>query len=236
MQNLENFEAMAAVTLQFLTHDAQYQAGLTATPNSRRGPDDMEIDALTSKGKGHKGKRKLSKTEGTKTRCSVRGRLGHMSKDCWFKETNQRTNRNNFQPTNKGKTGKGKGKNSVNEITTPTESVMTQSTAPSVETLARQIWRVATWDRPASMDEDKDEEYETGSVCASIRHREPFHRSKDWFVVHVLVGNCPDRHVCSPRDYEWTATEPSRNPHLVSASGHILKRDGEQSLPMELRD
>ena len=35
MQNLATFEAMTAVTLQFLQHNAQYQAGVTVTPNNR---------------------------------------------------------------------------------------------------------------------------------------------------------------------------------------------------------
>ena len=52
MQNLATFEAMTALTFQFLQHNAQYQAGVTVTPNIRKGPDDMEIDALTKKGKG----------------------------------------------------------------------------------------------------------------------------------------------------------------------------------------
>ena len=55
MQNLDTFEAMTAVTLQFLQHHAVYQAGVTVTPHNRKGPDDMEIDALTKRGKGHKG-------------------------------------------------------------------------------------------------------------------------------------------------------------------------------------
>ena len=38
MQNLANFEAMTAVTLQFLQHNAQYQAGVTVTPT---GEDQM---------------------------------------------------------------------------------------------------------------------------------------------------------------------------------------------------
>ena len=120
MQNLATFEAMTAVTLQFLQHNAQYQAGVTVTPNNRRGPDDMEIDALTKKGKGKsKGK---SKTDGSKTSCFVCGRVGHMAKDCWFKDTSK-----GCTPNNKGKKGKGKGKgkNSVNEVTTPIESTPT---------------------------------------------------------------------------------------------------------------
>ena len=56
MQNLDTFEAMAAVTLQFLQQNAQYRAGVTVTPRVyRRGPDDMEIDAMTKKGKGEGG-------------------------------------------------------------------------------------------------------------------------------------------------------------------------------------
>ena len=110
MQNLATFEAMTAVTLQFLQHSAQYQAGVTVTPNNRRGPDDMEIDALTKKGKGKsKGK---SKTDESKTSCFVCGRVGHMAKNCWLKDTSKGS-----APNNKGKRGKGKnkGKNSVNE-------------------------------------------------------------------------------------------------------------------------
>ena len=77
------------------------------------------------------------------------------------------------------------------------------------------------------MDEDEDDEYETGYILAAIRHRETFIQTKDWHVVHVLVDDCADEDVCSPRDFEWIATEPSRNPPLVSASGHKLKHCGE---------
>ena len=86
------------------------------------------------------------------------------------------------------------------------------------------------------MDEDEDDEFETGYILATIRHRETFIQSKDWQIVRVLVDNCADEHVCSPRDFEWIAIEPSRDPHLVSASGHKLKHYGEQAVPMKLRD
>ena len=86
------------------------------------------------------------------------------------------------------------------------------------------------------MDEDEEDEFETGYILATIRHRETFIQSKDWQIVRVLVDNCADEHVCSPRDFEWIAIEPSRDPHLVSASGHKLKHYGEQAVPMKLRD
>ena len=86
------------------------------------------------------------------------------------------------------------------------------------------------------MDEDEDDEFETGYILAAIRHRETFIQSKDWQIVRVLVDNCADEHVCSPRDFEWITIEPSRDPHLVSASGHKLKHYGEQAVPMKLRD
>ena len=82
MQNLDTFEAMTAVTLHFpLQHHAQYQAGVTVMPNNRKGPDDIEIDALTQKGKGHKGKGKHT-TDGQKLSCSICGCVGHVSEDC----------------------------------------------------------------------------------------------------------------------------------------------------------
>ena len=42
--------------------------------------------------------------------------------------------------------------------------------------------------------------------------------------------------MCSPRDFEWIAIEPSRNASLISASGHRQKHYGEQAVPMRLRD
>ena len=56
LQNLDTCTAMTAVTLQFLQHNAQYQAGVTMILGNRRGADDMEIDAQTKKGEGHQGK------------------------------------------------------------------------------------------------------------------------------------------------------------------------------------
>ena len=88
MQNLDTFEARTAATLQFLQHNAQYQADVTMTLDDRRRPDDMEIDALTKKDKGYKGNEK-SKTDAQKTTCFVCGRVGHMSKESWFKENEE---------------------------------------------------------------------------------------------------------------------------------------------------
>ena len=232
MQNLATFEAMTAVTLQFLQHNAQYQAGVTVTPSNRRGPDDMEIDALTKKGKGkNKGK---SKTDGSKTSCFVCGRGGHMAKDCWFKDTGKGSAPNSKGKKGKSK-GKGKGKSGVNEITTPTESAPVPPGVNSTSQISR-ITQDDTWNRLAPMDEDEDDEFETGYILATIRHRETSIQCKDWQIVRVLVDNCADEHVCSPRDFEWIAIEPSRDPHLVSASGHKLKHYGEQAVPMKLRD
>ena len=68
---------------------------MTLTRNSnKKGPDDMEIDALTKKGKSHKGKGK-HKTDGQKTSCSVCGRVGHMPRDCSFKDTSKGVTPNN---------------------------------------------------------------------------------------------------------------------------------------------
>ena len=88
MQSLDTFESMTAVTLQFLQHNAQYQASVTVSPNNKKGPDEMEIDALTKKGKSHEGKGK-SKADREKLSCYVCGRIGHMANDCWFKDMNK---------------------------------------------------------------------------------------------------------------------------------------------------
>ena len=66
------------------------------------------------------GKEEPSKTDGLKTSCFVCGCVGHVAKDCWFKETTKGSG-----PNNKREKGKGKGKNSANGVTTPTESVTT---------------------------------------------------------------------------------------------------------------
>ena len=151
MQKTATFEAMTAVTLQFLQDNAQYQAGVTVTPNNWRGPDDMVIDALTKKGKGKsKGK---SKTDGSKTSCFVCGRVGHMAKDCWFKDTSKGSAHNNKGKKGKDK-GKSKGKNSVNEVTTPTESTPTPPGGNSTSQISR-ITQDDTWKRPVPMDEDE---------------------------------------------------------------------------------
>ena len=88
LQNLDTFEARTAAIVQFLQHNAQYQADVTVTPNNRRRPDDKEIDALTNKDTRYKGNEK-SKTDAQKTTCFVCGRVGHMSKESWFKENEE---------------------------------------------------------------------------------------------------------------------------------------------------
>ena len=104
--------------------------------------------------------------------------LTTFAKDCWCKETSK----GGAVPNNKGK--KGKGRNSVNEVTTPTESTTTPPVGTSTSQISRITQDTDTWDRPVSMDEDEDESCETGYILAPIRHRETFHQSKDWYVVH----------------------------------------------------
>ena len=151
---------------------------------------------MTKKGKSHKGKG-MCKTDGQKTSCFVCGRVGHMTKDRWFKDTSK-----GVPPNTRGRKGKGnskgKGKNSVNEVTESTVTP-TRGTTSSTSQISR-ITQDDTWDRPHP--QNADEEYGTGYVSATIRYREPLHQYKDWYVVRVLVDNCADDDVCSPRDFE----------------------------------
>ena len=229
MQSLDTFLAMTAVTLQFLQHNALYQAGVAVLPNNMKGPDDMEIDALTKKGKSHIGRGK-SKTDRHKSSCFVCGRAGHMTKGCWLKNTCKGASPNN-RDQGEGK-GKGKGKNRVSGVTESTV-ISTGGTTTSTNQISR-ITQDDTSDRLHP--QNADEEYGTGYVSATIRYKEPLHQSKDWSAVRVLVDQCADEHVCSPRDFEWIEIEPSRNPSLVSASGHKLKHYGQEAVPLKLRD
>ena len=86
MQSLDTFESMTAVTLQFLQHNAQYQADVTVSPDNKKVSNDMDIDALTIEGSNHKEKGK-SKADRQKSSCFGCGRVGHMIKELWFKDT-----------------------------------------------------------------------------------------------------------------------------------------------------
>ena len=77
---------MTAVTPQFLQHDAKYQAIVTISLDNKRKLNDMEINALTKRGKSHNGKGK-SKADRQKTSCFRCTRVGHMIKNCWSKDT-----------------------------------------------------------------------------------------------------------------------------------------------------
>ena len=97
MQNLDTFEAMAAVSLQFPQHDAQFQAGVTVTPNNRRTRrhGDRCLDEERQKVTRARGR---AKTDGQKTSCVVCRRVAHVVIDSWLKET-----RKGSVPNNKGK-------------------------------------------------------------------------------------------------------------------------------------
>ena len=97
---------------------------MTISPNKKRKPDDMNIDALTKKGKSHKDEGK-NKTERQKASCFVCGRVGHMTKHCWFKNTNKahtikdcwfKDTSESGLPSNKYRKGKGKGQRKRNEL------------------------------------------------------------------------------------------------------------------------
>ena len=151
----------------------------------------------------------MSKTERQKASCYVCGRIGHMAKDSWFKNTNKvnttkdcwfKDTSESGLPSNKYRKGKGKGKrkgkNSVKEIATPTESTVTPTGGTTKNT--SQIWRITqndTWDHPHT--QNSDEEYKTGYISATIQYRKPPHQSEDWHAIRILVDNCADEQVCS---------------------------------------
>ena len=123
----------------------------------------------------------------------------------------------------------------MNDVTTPIESIITPTGGTSTSQIA-QITQDDSLYRIVPMEENNNEEYETGCILAAVRYREPFHQFKDWYTVRILVDNCADEHVCSPRDFEWIEIETSRNPNLAPASGHKLKHYGQQTVPMKFRD
>ena len=65
----------------------------------------MEIDALTKRGRGYKGKEK-NKNDGQKTSCFVCGRVGHMAKGCWSRKRARAVR----CPTTRARKGKAKAK------------------------------------------------------------------------------------------------------------------------------
>ena len=85
--NLDTFET-TTVTLQFLQHNAQYQAGVTVTLNNRT--DDMLIDAMPRWSKSPQRQGETAQNRRTEDKLL----RGHM-KDSWFKETNKGSGNNN---------------------------------------------------------------------------------------------------------------------------------------------
>ena len=173
MQNLDTCEAMTAVTLEFLQHNAQSQAGVTVTPNNRRGPDDMEIDASTKKGKGYKGNGKNNTDPTTDELPRVRTCWSHGQRLLGSRKLTRAV-----YPTTRARNAKAKAR-----------TVSTKSR------LQRSRRRLHQWEpQPVKSREssrrtlDQDEDYESGYILAAIRQRETFIQSKDWHVVHALVG------------------------------------------------
>ena len=134
-----------------------------------------------------------------------------MAKDCWFKETNtwQEMQREKQEQCERGHDSDGVSDDSTRRNPASQLSRTTQDTD--------------TWDRPVPIDEGEGEKFETGYILAAGSNLEQ------------RTNTCADEHARSPRDFEWIAIEPSRNPRLVSASVHKLKH-GEESVPMKLRD
>ena len=64
--------------------------------------------------------------------------------------------------------GKGKGKNSVNEVTTPTESTATTIGGTASTSQIARITQDDSLHRTVPMEENGNEEYETGYVLATI--------------------------------------------------------------------
>ena len=87
---------------------------------------------------------------------------------------------------------------------------------------------------------DEREKTSTGSDQRNDRHERSIGMASADYEIRAKHSaestKSHERNPHSPRDFEWIAIEPSRDPHLVSASGHKLKHYGEQAVPMKLRD
>ena len=130
-----------------------------------------------------------------------------LSTDCWFRETYKGSVPNSWSKKSKGTSKeqceRSRGSNGVDDDST--SGNLSQS---NLENLPRRHLGPS-----APMDENEDEDFETGYTKAAIWHGEPFRQSKGWYVVHALMGNFADEQVCSPRDF-------SVDLHQVLASGH----------------
>ena len=138
---------------------------------------------------------------------------------CWshFERLLVPANEQGSGPSNKGKKGndkgkgnfKGKDKDSVNEVTTLSETVTTEPLPVKSRESPRTPTLGIVPSRP--MEEDKDEEYETGCILAAIRHREPFRQSKD---------------LCVVRTYWWTTVRMSTCALHETLSGSPSSQSG----------
>ena len=137
------------------------------TPNSTTGPDNMDVDALTTE--------QNRRTEDKLLR--VRAVLV-----TWPKIVGSRKRTTAVVPTTWVRKGKAKGRKACTKSLRRCQRRLHQWEPQPVNSRINQ--GTDTWDRPVPMDEDEDESCETGYILGPSRHRETFHQSKDWYVVH----------------------------------------------------
>ncbi len=263
VQNMDDYAAMKAVTLQFLQSSAEYRAGIPVAPHPRRrghrDPDAMEVDALTRKGKGKDDKGKDGKSKKGKdskgkgkadhavnlkanwirdAECWTCGKRGHLQEDCWL----------NTKGKAAGKQKVRGGPKHVNELLA--DDAATTSTSGSTIGPSASASQVATASAPGIRQVTyTEQEYESNFIfavtewsgnsnyVAEAMNAEVMDTSWGKFVpMEVLVDNCADEHVCNPHDFEWVKLEHSRDPCLEAANGHRIKHYGQRMVKMRLED
>ena len=174
------------------------------TPNNRRGP------ALTKTGKGYTGKAK-SKTDGQKTSCCVCGRVGHMAKRLLAQGNEQ------GQCTQQPGQERQRWRQEQCERSHDSIAVDDHSTSGNLSQshLENHPRRHLGPSRPHVRVTKLDTSWQrSGTKNHSVNPK------TGWYVAHILVGNCADEHVCSPRDSSGSPLNKQYSPSGIGEWAH----------------